>query len=314
MLLLVAILWGSSYVFAKLTVQAGMHSGVINACRGTMCVIAGYLIFHKKINQMTMKDFKLGLVIGTINFLGYYLQTDALRYTTPAKNAFLTTLYVAIAPLLLWLFWHERPRRKTYFAVALAIMGMAIITNVANTGLQLNYGDILTVLSAIFWALQLIFFGKYAPQTSSPWVVIFMIGVCQGTYGWITTALFERASLAHVHWIQALVPLAILAIVVTFLAQGMQITAQGFTDATSAGLLLMLESFFASIMSVIMGYDPLTPQLVWGGIILLLANAIMQVNLPAMPFLRRHSRSLKWKMRCPFFITDNAFFIYSYTA
>lgn len=287
MLLLVAILWGSSYVFAKLTIQAGMHSGVINACRGTMCVIAGYIIFHKQINQMTWLDFKLGLLMGTINFLGYFLQTDALRYTTPAKNAFLTTLYVAIAPLILWLFWHERPQRKTYFAVALAIIGMAVITNVANTGLQLNFGDFLTVVSAIFWALQLIFFGKYAPKVSNPWVVIFMIGLCQGTFGWITTGLFERTNLPQIHWVQALIPLAILAIVVTFLAQGMQITAQQYTDATSAGLLLMLESFFASTMSVIMGYDPLTPQLIWGGLILLLANAIMQVNFQDVPFLRK---------------------------
>lgn len=287
MLLLVAILWGSSYVFAKLTIQAGMHSGVINACRGTMCVIAGYIIFHKQINKMTWLDFKLGLLMGTINFLGYFLQTDALRYTTPAKNAFLTTLYVAIAPLILWLFWHERPQRKTYFAVALAIIGMAVITNVANTGLQLNFGDFLTVVSAIFWALQLIFFGKYAPKVFSPWVVIFMIGLCQGTFGWITTGLFERTNLTQIHWVQALIPLAILAIVVTFLAQGMQITAQQYTDATSAGLLLMLESFFASTMSVIMGYDPLTPQLIWGGLILLLANAIMQINFQDVPFLRK---------------------------
>ena len=287
MLLLVAILWGSSYVFAKLTIQAGMHSGVINACRGTMCVIAGYLIFHKQINKMTWLDFKLGVLMGTINFLGYFLQTDALRYTTPAKNAFLTTLYVAIAPLILWLFWHERPQRKTYFAVALAIIGMAVITNVANTGLQLNFGDFLTVVSAIFWALQLIFFGKYAPKVSSPWVEIFMIGLCQGTFGWITTGLFERTNLTQIHWVQALIPLAILAIVVTFLAQGMQITAQQYTDATSAGLLLMLESFFASTMSVIMGYDPLTPQLILGGLILLLANAIMQVNFQDVPFLRK---------------------------
>lgn len=287
MLLLVAILWGSSYVFAKLTIQAGMHSGVINACRGTMCVIAGYIIFHKQINQMTWLDFKLGLLMGTINFLGYFLQTDALRYTTPAKNAFLTTLYVAIAPLILWLFWHERPQRKTYFAVTLAIIGMAVITNVANTGLQLNFGDFLTVVSAIFWALQLIFFGKYAPKVSSPWMVIFMIGLCQGTFGWITTGLFERTNLPQIHWVQALIPLAILAIVVTFLAQGMQITAQQYTDATSAGLLLMLESFFASTMSVIMGYDPLTPQLIWGGLILLLANAIMQINFQDVPFLRK---------------------------
>ena len=164
---------------------------------------------------------------------------------------------------------------------------MAVITNVANTELQLNFGDFLTVVSAIFWALQLIFFGKYAPKVSSPWVVIFMIGLCQGTFGWITTGLFERTNLTQIHWVQALIPLAILAIVVTFLAQGMQITAQQYTDATSAGLLLMLESFFASTMSVIMGYDPLTPQLIWGGLILLLANEIMQINFQDVPFLRK---------------------------
>lgn len=85
MLFIVAILWGSSYVFAKLTVEAGMHSGLINACRGTMCVLAGGLIFFKKIRHMTWVDFRLGLVIGTINFLGYYLQTDALRYTSEER-------------------------------------------------------------------------------------------------------------------------------------------------------------------------------------------------------------------------------------
>ena len=68
----------------------------------------------------------------------------------------------------------------------------------------------------------------------------------------------------------------------------MQITAQQYTDATSAGLLLMLESFLPAPCSVIMGYDPLTPQLIWGGLILLLANAIMQVNFQDVPFLEQH--------------------------
>lgn len=287
MLFIVAILWGSSYVFAKLTVEAGMHSGLINACRGTMCALAGGLIFFKKIRHMTWVDFRLGLVIGTINFLGYYLQTDALRYTTPAKNAFLTTMYIVVAPFLLWLFWRERPQRKAYFSISLSILGMAILTNVFAGHFHLQYGDFLTLVSTFFWAGQIIFFAKYAPHASSPWVIIFMIGLCQGTFGWITTFLFERPSLGSVHWVQALIPLAILTIGITFLAQGMQITGQAHTDATTAGLILMLESFFASVMSVIMGYDPLTPQLVIGGVILLVANAIMEVDLRSLVVLKR---------------------------
>lgn len=44
-------------------------------------------------------------------------------------------------------------------------------------------------------------------------------------------------------------------------------------------------------MSVIMGYDPLTPQLVIGGIILLVANAIMEVDLRSLPFLSQQHHS-----------------------
>ncbi|MDO4902736.1 MAG: DMT family transporter [Limosilactobacillus sp.] len=287
MLLLVAILWGSSYVFAKLTIEAGMHSGLINACRGTMAVVAGIIIFFKDFKKMTWTDVKLGMVAGTINFLGYFLQTDALRFTTPAKNAFLTTLYVVIAPFIVWLIWREHPERKAYISIVLSLIGMAIITNVFADGLSLQYGDFITLVSAVFWAGQLIFFAKFAPQASSPWVLIIMIGFCQGLFGWIAALLFERPTFAHVHWVQALVPLAILSILITFLAQGLQLIGQAHTDTTTAGLILMLESFFASVMSVILQYDPLTPQLIIGGIILLLSNAIIQVDLRTLPFIKK---------------------------
>ena len=236
---------------------------------------------------MTRFDFKAGLLMGITNFIAYYLQTDGLRFTTPAKNAFITTMYVALSPLLLWIFWHERPRRKTYFVIPLALIGMGILTNVTASGLALNYGDLLTLISSIFWALQLIFFGKIASKASSPWIIIFMIGLIQGIAGWCVSFTTETQTFAHIHWIQALIPVALLAILVTFVAQGLQITAQKYTDATSAGLLLMLESFFASVLSVILGYDSLTHSLIIGGAILLLANAIMQTDLYRLPFLKR---------------------------
>ena len=140
---------------------------------------------------MTRFDFKAGLLMGITNFIAYYLQTDGLRFTTPAKNAFITTMYVALSPLLLWIFWHERPRRKTYFVIPLALIGMGILTNVTASGLALNYGDLLTLISSIFWALQLIFFGKIASKASSPWIIIFMIGLIQGIAGWCVSFTTE---------------------------------------------------------------------------------------------------------------------------
>lgn len=288
-LLAVAIIWGASYIFVQMAIDAGMKSGMINAARGSICVVGCLIVFNKDIRRMTKFDFNAGLLLGITNFVAYYLQTDVLCFTTPAKNAFITTMYVALAPILLWLLWHERPRRKTYFVVPLALVGMGILTNVAASGFHLGYGDFPTLVSSIFWALQIIFFGKIAPKASSPWVLIFMIGLCQGIAGWVVAFTTEQRTFAQINWLRALIPVALLAILVTFIAQGMQITAQKYTDATSAGLLLMLESFFASVLSVILGYDHVSRSLIIGGLIIILANAIMQTDLSKLNFLKQRN-------------------------
>ncbi|EEW53303.1 DMT family transporter [Limosilactobacillus antri] len=290
LLLLATILWGSSYIFLKQATESGMHSGLINACRGTISALFGYLLFHRQINHMTPQDIKLGALIGASEYLAYYLQTAGLRYTTPAKSSFITALYVIIAPLILWLFWHERPLRKTYFAIALAIIGMAILTNIGQNSLHLQYGDLLTLIATIFWALEIIFFSKFSARFSSTWVVLFMVSSWQATYGWLTVLVGERSTLGQVHWAKALLPIIILAIVITFLGQAMQITGQMHTDTVSASLILMMESFFAAVLSVLLGYDAVTPRLVVGGALLILASAIMQVDLKSLFLLWKKKR------------------------
>lgn len=92
----------------------------------------------------------------------------------------MTTMYVVIAPFILWLFWHQAPRRKDYFAIILAVIGMALLSGISPANFTLQLGDLLTLISAIFWALQLIYFAKFASTVSSPWIVIFLIGLVRG--------------------------------------------------------------------------------------------------------------------------------------
>ena len=289
MLLAVAILWGSSYVFAKEVVNSGMHSGLINGMRGLLGASAAAIVFNHSIRQTTKNDLKIGITLGLINFCGYYLQTMALQYTTPAKNAFLTTMYVVISPVIMWLVWHERLQRKDGIAIACAVIGMAILSGISPSHLSLQYGDFLTIISAIFWALQIIFFARFGYKASSPWAIIFTISGTQGVCGWIAALINERTTFAHIDWWTALPPLVAIAIVVTFMAQGLQLTAQHYTSPTAAGLILMLESFFGSALSVVLGFDPLTHRLIIGGAIMILANVIMQIDLRHIPFLRSHS-------------------------
>lgn len=278
LLVFVTILWGSTYVFNKMVVNAGMQSGTINAVRGLMCVAGGIILFHRQLRQATPFDIKVGLIVGLVNFCGYYLRTLGLQYTTPAKSSFITVTYVILTPLLLWLFWHERPQLKIIFAIPLSLIGMAILTGMTGSNWTFQTGDLITFLSAFFWAFQIIIFGKYASRASSPWIIITLIGLVQVICGTPLALTMERSSLSHINWLQALLPLAIVAIVITFAARGIQIRAQKYTDATSASLILMSESFFATLISVLLGFDQLSPRLVIGGCLIILANVIMQFN------------------------------------
>lgn len=277
MLLMAAMIWGAGYIFSKMATNANMQAGLINAIRGFIYAGIAFLFFHKAILKMTKVDLRLGLVAGFINFLGYQFQTWGLRFTTPSNNAFLTAVYVVIVPIIIWLMYKRRPERKSYLAIIIAIIGMGFLTNILANGFTLHIGDLLTLISAFFYALQIVYFGMRVTNTS-PFVLSFMMGITQGGFGLIWTLLFEHASYGAINWQAGLWPVIVLGIVSSFGAQTLQIVGQRFTDPTPAGLILMTESMFGSIFSVVLGFEPFTVHLLLGGILIIIAILIMQLD------------------------------------
>ena len=55
----------------------------------------------------------------------------------------------------------------------------------------------------------------------------------------------------------------------TCLCYFLQTTAQKHVNSTKAAIILSTESLFGSIFSVLLGYDPLSAQMVVGGVIIL---------------------------------------------
>lgn len=276
---IVAFAWGSSYLLDQMAIDAGMHSGMINMLRGLFTVLTGVLFFRPAIRQMTKQDLKIGITIGVISFFGYYFQTAALMFTTPAKNAFLTSMYVVIAPFIIWAGYHQAPERKEWIALVIAVIGTGVISNINPFNLTFQAGDLLSLVGAAFWAGQLVLFGKQANRASSPWIIIILIATVESVLGMLTVVTTEQATLPHINWLLGLPPLAIIAMVITYIGQGLQIISQKHTSATAAGLILMTESLFASLVSILFGVDHLTMNLMIGGTLLILANLVMQLDV-----------------------------------
>lgn len=277
LLLLAALIWGTSYTMIKVTTRAGMPAGLLNGIRGAIFLALVYGFFHRQINHMTRAEFKLGFAIGFFYFCVIQLQTIGLKFTTPSNSAFLTASYVVMVPFVSWLILHKRPAKKAYFSTFLCLFGMMILTGVFQSGFQLHGGDGLTITAALFCALQIVFL-EYATGKARPMVIAFMTALCETVFGLGYSVSFEHASYARIIWPQVVIPIILLAVFASFGGQILQIVGQRFTDSISAGLILMLESVFASIFSVSLGVEPLTPQLLIGGGIIFISLLMSQFN------------------------------------
>lgn len=283
LLWIVAAIWGGSYVLLKVVTNAGVPAGMINAWRGFIAALAILVCFFPRLRRMRPVDLRVGLVAGIINYLGFQFGTTGLVYTTPAKNGFLTATYVAMIPLIAWVWYHKRPRTRDLVAVLLCVVGMVLITNVLQTGLALQLGDFLTIIAAFFYGVQIVYYGVVATDTD-PWVLVFWVSLLQGACGLTYSLLFERGQWGAIDWGTAWLPLVTVALGVTFVSQLLQVIGQRAVAPTTAGLILMSESLFAGIMSVLFHFEPLTWSLVLGGTCLILANLIAQLDLTP----RRH--------------------------
>lgn len=276
-LLLVAFIWGTSYTFIKQAIAAQMPPGVINTFRGLIFAALIYLFFHKIINSMTRVEFRIGLFAGIINCIVLQVQTVGLQYTTPSNSSFLTATYVVILPFVTWLVYRKQPPVKSYLSISLCIVGMIYLTGVADNGLHIQLGDLLSVLAAFALSVQIVYYGSVATG-ARPQIVAFMLGITQAVISIPYSLIFERDVFQLINWSHAILPVIILGATASFAAQTIQITCQKYTDTVTTGLILVTESLFASLVSVFFGVEQLTKKLIIGGTIIILALVVMQFN------------------------------------
>lgn len=292
-LLLTAIIWGSSYILIKVALEGNMPSGMINTLRGTIFAGLIYIFFRKKIRHLSKLDIRIGICAGIINFLGYQLQALGLKYTTPSNSAFLTATYIVMIPLLLWVSNKNTPNYKSILSIFICFAGTLFLTNTINMNFSFHIGDILTLLAALFYALQIVYFSSTA-ATVNPFVIAFLLGVVQAISSGLWSLAFETASYSNINWSVSLIPTLILGVVASFGGQTLQVIGQKYTDATSSGLILMTESLFGSLFSILLGFEMITKNLIIGGTLITISILIMEINITKIFLyikLRRNKRN-----------------------
>ena len=245
-LLFCAFFWGMSFASMKilLTIYPSCWLLFLRFTAGALMI---YVFFHRRIHESLRKCLNGGMLIGALLFVALTSQTVGLQYIGGGRSAFISAIYVLIVPLMLWAFRKKFPGWVTLFAACLCIAGMYFLTDDDMTG-SMNIGDILTIICAITFAVQILAINHYT-QDCDPITLSFVEFVTLACLSFITSLIFEtRNELISMNGIYELIFTIVLC---TFGCYMIQICAQKYAKPSHAAIIMSLESVFGLLSGIV---------------------------------------------------------------
>lgn len=240
-----ALIWGSSFVVVKNTVDAISVQYLI-AFRFTAGCIILSLIFVKKLKLINFDYIWRGAILGGFLYLAYTLQTIGITDTTAGKNAFLTAVYCVIVPFMFWIVFKTRPDIFNITAAFLCIIGIGFVS--LTSDLTIGLGDAFTLCSGFFYAAHIVAVAKFSKGkdmvlfTIIQFAFVSLFAWCVAPFtGSFPTELSSSTILG----------LLFLALLPTATGMLLQNVGQKHVSPSSASILLSLESVFGALFSIL---------------------------------------------------------------
>lgn len=248
-LLLVSVIWGSAFVAQRVAGQMGS----VYLFNGARYLLAALVVLPlalrvgkasslkgQDINATYSREgYKWMIVAGFLLFLGSAFQQAGLVSTTAGNAGFITSLYVVLVPVALFIVWREKPHWMSIVAVALAGVGAFLLST--GGSFEVQPGDALELFGALFWTFHVIVLGKYASKFEAMSFSVGQLIVCAILN--LGLGVFVEPSLTF-SW-PLFGAIAYTAFFSLGLCYTLQIWAQRHTPPADAALILSLESVFS---------------------------------------------------------------------
>jgi len=269
-----ALIWGTSFIILKSTLNS---IGTLWVLAIRFSLAAGMLaIFcYKKILAMDKRILKGSILLGAALAAAYIIQTYGLIYTSPGKNAFLTSIYCVLVPFLAWGIYKRKPDSSNIIAAFLCVAGIGFVSLSSAEG-GLNIGDILTLICGIFYALQIIIMEQYIEgQDALP--VSTVQFATSAVICWIGALLFEPApgALPFGEWLNIIY----MGVMCTGAGFFLQAWGMKYTPSSTAAVIISLEAVFGALFSVLFYHEPMTFKL-FIGFLLIFVSVIISETKP----------------------------------
>lgn len=285
--ILTVFAWGSGFVFQDQALAHGLAKvpGLINVVRFVTATLVCAVVFGKRI-KLNKQSLLYGVLCGVGLFFGFFFQLTALEHTTPANCGFYSTSYIIFVPVFSYFFFKKRTKRWGLLGIGIAIVGLLVLNyNALQSELsdEILLGNLFAVCSALSFAYHISMTDKalYTVGAESlTFVQCAVACVCFVGYFFVKYfaiegydfAVLGEIELGAVWW-----RVGFVALIGTGFAYISQTYAQKILAPAETSLIMSTESVISALLSIVVGIDKLTWQLVVGGVLAFSAVVVAEV-------------------------------------
>ncbi|MGA5509372.1 DMT family transporter [Streptomyces umbrinus] len=285
-LLLVALVWGSSYLSAQ-TATAVLPVLVVLFARYALSAVAclGLVAADRKSGRWTRDELRIGVPLGVTQAAVLVVETYGVAHTSAANAGLIISLTIVITPLL-DRSGHRGGLPLSFYAAA-GVCLLAVGLLMSGNGFHApRLGDLLMLAAALIRAVHVALVGRLTVNREIRPLRLTTVQTLVGSALFLLPASGELSTLAHIGaagWAQLLY-LALFCSVFAFLAQTWAVQR---TSASRASLLLGTEPIWAAAVGIALAGDHFTPVTALGATLLVTGTywgqAIERAHRAAVP-------------------------------
>jgi drug/metabolite transporter (DMT)-like permease len=247
MMLAATMIFGAMTIFSK-QILAELEVFNMVALRFLIAFAACIIVFHRRYRGLDMKTFLHAGVLGTFLFVSYLCMVLGCKYTTASNAGFMMSLVAFFTPLIILVQDKIFPGGTQIVSIFITLIGVGLMC--LSPDLSLNKGDLICVMSALFYSFQMLYTERYA-RMHDPIVLGTMQLPFVAVYGFIFAFIFEdsfRLPLSAAGWWQLLY----LALGCGALGFIFQTSAEKLSPTSHTTLIYAAEPVFVALFSFIM--------------------------------------------------------------
>ena len=284
MLVLVALIWGTAFVFQAMGGDS-MSAYAFNALRSLAAGIALLpLIAFNNAKQKKSgraaeaypKDRRTlivgGIVVGAALAVASALQQLGIGFTTVGKAGFITAMYIVFVPVF-GIIQRRRLPVTVWISVALGVVGLYFLS--MNGSFTLQKGDALILCCAFGYTAHILLIDHFSPKVDGIKMSCIQFFVCAAL-----SAVFMLIDGSVPTWQaigEAIIPILYTGVMSSGVGYTLQILGQQLVPPTLASMILSLESVFAVLFGWLILHQALSARELLGCLVIFIAIVIAQL-------------------------------------